>query len=75
MEDSQQLVQKASRGDARAIDSLLEQHLPRLRAFVRLRMGPEFRAKESASDLVQSSCEWVPGSRAQSAREVVVPRP
>ncbi len=52
-------VDSASHGDPRAIDSLLHQHLPRLRAFVRLRMGPELRAKESASDLVQSACREV----------------
>jgi RNA polymerase sigma-70 factor (ECF subfamily) len=38
---------------------LLEQHLPRLRAYIRLRMGPQLRARESASDLVQSACREV----------------
>lgn len=47
---------RASRGDARALDELLASHLPGLRAFVRLRSGPLLRAKESASDLVQSVC-------------------
>jgi len=56
MTDWIRTVESASRGDAHAIDSLLERHLPRLRAFVRLRMGHELRAKESASDLVQSTC-------------------
>ncbi|MFO0983282.1 MAG: RNA polymerase sigma factor [Planctomycetota bacterium] len=38
------------------LEQLLSQHLPSLRAFVRLRAGPVIRAKESASDLVQSVC-------------------
>ncbi len=53
------LVDRASHGDPIAIDALLEANLPALRAFVRLRMGPTLRAKESASDLVQSACREV----------------
>lgn len=53
------LVQSASRGDPAAIAALLEAHLPRLRAFVRLRVGPELRQRESASDVVQSACREV----------------
>ena len=45
--------------DPAEIEELLEQHLPALRAFVRLRMGPTLRSKESASDLVQSACREV----------------
>ena len=56
---SRELVQKASRGDAASIGALLERHLPRLEAFVRLRMGPELRAYESSADLVQSACREV----------------
>jgi RNA polymerase sigma-70 factor (ECF subfamily) len=41
------------------LEALLERHLPGLRAYVRLRMGPELRAKESVSDLVQSTCREV----------------
>ncbi len=50
------LLQSASRGDEAAIQDLLEANLPRLRAFIRLRTGPQLRAKESQSDLVQSVC-------------------
>ncbi len=57
--DSEHLVQSASRGDPAAIDTLLVRHLPRLRAFVRLRVGPELRSRESASDIVQSACREV----------------
>ncbi len=43
--------------DARQqIDDLLAAQLPSLRAFIRLRVGPEVRAHESCSDLVQSVC-------------------
>jgi RNA polymerase sigma-70 factor (ECF subfamily) len=49
-------IQKATRGDAVALDALLERYLPQLRAFVRLRLGPELRAKESSDDIVQSVC-------------------
>lgn len=37
----------------------MHQHLPGLRAFVRLRGGPTFRARESCSDLVQSALREV----------------
>jgi RNA polymerase sigma-70 factor (ECF subfamily) len=57
--DPEQLVQSASRGDPAAIEALLERHLPRLRAFVRLRVGAELRQRESASDIVQSACREV----------------
>ncbi len=59
MDESRELFQRASQGDAGAVESLLELHLPRLRAFVRLRMGKALSAKESASDIVQSSCREV----------------
>ncbi|MHC4944681.1 MAG: RNA polymerase sigma factor [Planctomycetota bacterium] len=54
--DSRELVKRASKGDPLAVDDLLEHHLPGLRAFIRLRAGSALRAKESASDVVQSVC-------------------
>ena len=57
----QQLVERASHGDALAVDQLLERTLPSLGAFVRLRCGPVLRAHESASDIVQSACRDVLG--------------
>lgn len=46
--------------DARAsIESLLAEHLPRLRAFVRLKAGPVVRAREAESDIVQSTCREI----------------
>lgn len=38
------------------VPELLERYLPRLRAFVRLRVDGVLRARESSSDLVQSIC-------------------
>lgn len=40
-------------------EALLQQHLPRLRAFIRLRCDATVRARESCSDLVQSVCREV----------------
>lgn len=48
------LVSEASRGDRIAIAALYERHFPAFRAYVRLQMGALLRAKESASDIVQS---------------------
>lgn len=59
MLDHGTLVKNASRGDPAALTELLQAYLIRLRAFVRLRMSPELRAQESASDLVQSVCREV----------------
>jgi RNA polymerase sigma-70 factor (ECF subfamily) len=59
MNDWMAAVESASQGDVAAIGCLLQRHLPKLRAFVRLRMGPQLRARESASDLVQSACREV----------------
>ncbi|MEO0651903.1 MAG: sigma-70 family RNA polymerase sigma factor [Planctomycetota bacterium] len=38
---------------------LLERNLPALRAFVRLRLAPTLRARESVDDVVQSTCREV----------------
>ena len=54
-----QLFEAAARGDSRALEALLERHMPGLRSFVRLRAGPVIRAKESQSDLVQSVCREI----------------
>ena len=57
--DEKALVEAAQAGDNGAVDVLLDHHLPGLRAFIRLRMGPVLRARESASDLSQSVCREV----------------
>lgn len=59
MDSSDELLEQASHGDSVAIDTLLQQHLPGLNAFVRLRMGPALSAKESTSDVVQSVCREI----------------
>lgn len=53
---SQALVDRAARGDATAVESLLQHHLPGLRAYIRLKAGPQLLALESSSDLAQSVC-------------------
>lgn len=53
------LLREASSGSPVAVDELLESYLPGLRAFVRLRLGRRLGAKESHSDLVQSTCREV----------------
>ncbi|MBX3464234.1 MAG: sigma-70 family RNA polymerase sigma factor [Planctomycetes bacterium] len=50
------LVAAASRGEAPAVDELVARHLPRLFAYVRLRMGRQLRGREASADLVQSVC-------------------
>ncbi len=53
------LTEAAAAGDRTAIDALLEQMLPDLRAFVRLRTGRLLRRHEAQSDIVQSICREV----------------
>ena len=53
------LVERAAGGDRDAVEALLLAHLSRLRAFVRLKMGPVVRNRESSEDLVQSVCREV----------------
>lgn len=51
-------IERASEGDALAVDALLELHLPELRDYVQRRMG-DVLDRESSSDLVQSTCREV----------------
>jgi len=53
------LVERARAGDRAALEALVVQHLPALRAFVRMQAGQGLRDKESCSDLVQSACREV----------------
>jgi len=57
--DPEELARRASAGDAHSLAALLERYMPRLRAFVRLRVDARVRAQESASDLVQTVCREV----------------
>lgn len=58
-QDHEALLRRASQHDPEAVSALLQQHLPALRAFVRLKAGPSLLAKESTSDLAQSVCRDV----------------
>lgn len=49
----------AAAGDRDALEELLVHFLPDVRAFVRLRVDPALRGRESSSDLVQSVCREV----------------
>jgi RNA polymerase sigma-70 factor, ECF subfamily len=55
-DDSRQLLGRASQGDGVAIDQLLQEHLPGLRAYIRLKAGAVLLARESSTDLAQSVC-------------------
>jgi RNA polymerase sigma-70 factor, ECF subfamily len=54
--DEAELVTRAQTGDRGAVEVLLARHLPGLEAYVRLRAGRAFGAREAVSDLVQSTC-------------------
>ncbi len=57
--DLDELTAAAARGDHGALETLLEKHLPALRAYIRVRAGSIVRQRESCSDLVQSVCREV----------------
>lgn len=50
------LIDAFTRGEQPALDDLIARHVPRLHAYVRLRMGPGLRAREGTMDIVQSVC-------------------
>ena len=58
-EEAKEIFERASRGDPAAVEQLLQEHLPRLHAFVRLRMGALLRSREESGDLVQSVCRVI----------------
>ncbi len=58
---SESLISAAAGGDRAALDELLQRHLPGVRAYLRLRMGPMIRANEDSADLVQSVCREILG--------------
>ncbi len=58
-----ELYERAQRGDASALELLLERYLPHLHAFVRLRLDAVVRARESSMDVVQSVCRELLGAR------------
>jgi len=56
---ARQLVDQASRGDARSVAVLVERHLPGVLAYVRANAGAALLAREGSFDLVQSACREV----------------
>lgn len=58
-EDPGSLAERATSGDSGALEGLLVRNLEALRMFVRLKAGPQIRAKESCSDIVGSVCREV----------------
>lgn len=59
VETTADLISRVQLGDREAVGNLLARNLPGLRAYVRLNMGRDLRAKESSSDIVQSACRKV----------------
>lgn len=60
MADSSEVwIEKATRGDERAVEELLVRYLPDLEAYVGRRAAHWLRERESASDLAQSVCREV----------------
>ncbi|MEE9125919.1 MAG: sigma-70 family RNA polymerase sigma factor [Planctomycetota bacterium] len=57
--DLMDLVKDARGGDQSAIASVMEAVLPEVRAYVRVNAGARIRARESATDLVQSICREI----------------
>lgn len=56
---SDDLIGRARAGDHAALEQLLASHVPAVRAYVRSRLSPALRARESTSDIVQSACRDV----------------
>ena len=54
-DDTDQLLRKASVGDATAIGRLFERHRPRLRRMIALRLDDRLAARVDASDVVQEA--------------------
>ena len=57
--DLQRTRDAALAGDRHALESLFGRNLPRLMAFIRLRMDRKVGARESVSDIAQSVCREV----------------
>ena len=57
------LYVRATNGDADALEELVQAYLPRLRAFVRVRLGSGLQRREASSDVVQSICRELFGAR------------
>src|SRR5262245_38990448 len=58
-----ELYERATGGDAAALELLLQRYLPQLHAFVRIRLDAVVRARESSMDVVQSVCRELLSAR------------
>lgn len=54
MSDATEGLVRAAPGDRGALEQLLVRYLPQLQGWLRLRMGPALRSRETPEDLVQS---------------------
>ena len=54
MSNSTEALVRAASRDKQALEALLVRHLPQLQGWLRLRMGPILRSRETPEDLVQS---------------------
>jgi RNA polymerase sigma-70 factor, ECF subfamily len=54
-QETEDLLEQAAAGDARAGERLLQRHRPRLREFVEVHLEPVLRARLDASDVVQEA--------------------
>ena len=61
-DETLELLARMQAGDQAALERMLDQHLPALRAYVRLNGGGLLRAKEESADIVQSVCREVLGN-------------
>jgi DNA-directed RNA polymerase specialized sigma24 family protein len=59
MEDTLSLVSRAREGSSKALEDLLQANLPGLRAFIAKRAGDLVIARDSVTDVVQSTCREV----------------
>ncbi len=60
MSDAEQnKLNKGAPGDSKAVEALLQKHLPGLHQFVRRRAGRLILSMEDSSDLVQSTCREI----------------
>ena len=57
-----EILERARQGDRRAFERLVDTFCPRLEALVRLKLGPELRAKVEADDIVQETFSRALGS-------------
>ena len=51
-----ELLDQASQGDRQAIDQLLQEHMPMLLGYIRLKVNPIILNHETCEDLLQSVC-------------------